>query len=206
MSESELILKSLTKSSNAIVVFTGYPLFSVVLNQAFDFKNLLSGGCKEVDRYFYKDTRISSYHKGINGLTNNIDETVEYLKRKLENYENIVFVGVSSGGYAAILFGSLLNINKVIAFKPQTRLFNEEKDYNKKYIDLINVINDVTLYELYGDKSIDMRDKGHHIFHCRHLEVKPNVIVKEYDRLNMRVMRSTGELLNIIKSSLNAKN
>jgi esterase/lipase len=39
---------------------------------------------------------------------------------KINKYDNICFIGNSMGGYAAILFGTLLNIDNIISFAPQT--------------------------------------------------------------------------------------
>ena len=45
----------------------------------------------------------------------------------VKRYKKTVSVGASAGGYAAILFGNLLNFSKVIAFNPQTAI-SEEKE------------------------------------------------------------------------------
>ena len=82
---------------------------------------------RNTDLYFYIDKNQCWYHKGIEGISNNIDETVIYLKTliKKNNYKKIIFMGVSAGGYA-ILFGSLCNVNSVISFIPRTKLVNPE--------------------------------------------------------------------------------
>ena len=66
------------------------------------------------------DKNRNSYHNGIVGISNNIDETLPHLQAQIAPYSNVIFLGVSSGGYAAILFGSLLNVKSVLAFIPQT--------------------------------------------------------------------------------------
>lgn len=47
----------------------------------------------------------------------------------------MICVGISAGGYASILYGSLLKAHYVIATRPQTDL-----DYNEKSIKAINTI------------------------------------------------------------------
>ena len=90
--------------------------------QSYDFYNFLEKNYPHVSRYFYLDIHRSCYHKGIQDKSTNIDETVEYLKHKVKKYKRVIFIGLSSGGYAAILFGSLLGISDVLAFYPQTIL------------------------------------------------------------------------------------
>ena len=121
MSQCCLIIKSKTDTDTLIVSFAGHDRkFGSV--QRFEFVNFIDKHFNDIDRQFYTDKHLLSYHKGIFGITNNIDETVEYLKKQIRKYKNVIFLGVSSGGYAAILFGSLCNVTFVCAFIPQTIL------------------------------------------------------------------------------------
>ena len=126
------------------------------------------------DLYFYIDKKQCWYHKGIDGITNNIEDTVLYLNSiiKKSNYKKILFMGVSAGGYASILFGSLCNINNDIAFIPRTRLINP---LNEKYGDLKNIINNQTKFLLYGDTNVQNKNDNHHISQCNNLECFKNV-------------------------------
>ncbi|MDE5075165.1 MAG: hypothetical protein O4749_03515 [Trichodesmium sp. St5_bin2_1] len=53
-------------------------------------------------------------------------------------------MGVSAGGYAAILFGSLCHVTNVISFLPRRKL--KAKIVDKKYKKLKNIINNDTDY------------------------------------------------------------
>ena len=94
----------------------------------------------------YVDPKQCWYHKGIEGISNNINETTEYLKDKINerDYKKIIFMGVSEGGYAGILFGSLCHVTKVISFIPRRKL--KTKIVGKKYKKLKNIINNDTDY------------------------------------------------------------
>lgn len=61
-----------------------------------------------------------------------IGETLSMLKSIISEYDykNILFIGNSSGGYAAILFGTLLSVSKILAFVPQTFLNRCEIHHN----------------------------------------------------------------------------
>ena len=130
MSEHKIIREN---SENLIICFGGMGLkMGGIL--PFEFLNYLSKTYKKnIDLYFFIDKNQCWYHKGIDGITNNIDETVLYINSiiKKSNYKKILFMGVSSGGYASILFGSLCNVTNVIAFKPRTKLIDP---INKKYV------------------------------------------------------------------------
>lgn len=73
-------------------------------------------------RMFIRDFGQVWYHAGLPGFSDDIPSTVEYFRGELERIapENIVIVGNSMGGFAAILFATLLGRGRVIAFAPQT--------------------------------------------------------------------------------------
>jgi hypothetical protein len=119
---------------------------------------------------------------------------VEYLRGEIANYKNVIFAGVSAGGYASILFGSLLNIKYVLAFIPQTLRVKPYID--EKYRDISPYINDVTQYYLYGDASITNVKDCHHISQCERISHHANVVLIE-QKINMKKIRDSGELLNI---------
>ena len=67
---------------------------------------------------FVRDVFKQWYLTGINARINTPEKLTEFLRKETEGY-NIVTVGSSAGGYAAILHGSLLNAKYVLAFNPQ---------------------------------------------------------------------------------------
>jgi len=62
------------------------------------------------------------YLGGLNGIGKNITHTIAFLKKEFAKYENVVCTGISMGGYASILFGSVCNATSVVASMPQTDL------------------------------------------------------------------------------------
>ena len=62
------------------------------------------------------------YLGGLNGMGKNINHTSAFLKKEFSNYDKVLCIGASAGGYASLLFGSLLNVDVVIAINPQTDL------------------------------------------------------------------------------------
>jgi esterase/lipase len=194
MSEFEIINKD---SKNLIVCFGGMRLTMTGI-QPFEFLNYLSSiYTNNCDLLFYIDKNMSLYHKGINGITNNIEETVVYLNSKINNhkYEKVIFMGVSAGGYASILFGSLCNVSNVVAFIPPTKLMNP---VYKIHRNLKDIINNETKYTLFGDLSITDLKNCHHISHCYNIACFNNVTIIEKMGINLKKLRDN----NVIKDTL----
>lgn len=99
-----------------------------------EFFKTLSGS----DRYniiFLKDFNQAWYQCGLFGISDNVDDTVGYLKSIIPpSTKRLITLGSSSGGFAAILYGSLLGAEKTISFAPQTFL-NEEVFKRFKNVD-----------------------------------------------------------------------
>lgn len=191
---------NIVNSETLIISFAGHDrIFGGI--PRFEFVNFMETHFKNVSRHFYIDKHVNSYHQGIHEITNNIDETVNYLKNEITNYKNVICLGISSGGYAAILFGSLLNINYVLAFMPQTIRLN--KNIDEKYRDISKFINNTTKYYVYGDLSIKCINHCHHISHCTRISHHPNVTLIKKKNIDLKTMRNSGELYLILNSLIN---
>ena len=193
-SQTSLIINN-TGSDTLVVSFAGHDLVFGLIPR-FEFFNFFEKHFTHIDRHFYVDMSKASYHKGITGITTTIDETVAYLKEKIAPYKTVLFLGISSGGYAAILFGSLLRVTSVFAFIPQTHL--RERVTNESYRDIAPYINDTTVYELYGDLSAKNEKGFHHISHCERIGHHKNVTIIRQPNFNLKRMRDNGELYAII--------
>jgi hypothetical protein len=124
------------------------------------------------------------------------------LKEIIKNFEETIFIGSSAGAYAAILFGSLLNITTVIAFRPQTTIELQE-GIDETYINLTEYINKTTKYYIYGDVSIDIEiDPLHHISHCERINICPNVFVNKNYAVDLKMMRDNGVLLKLMNLAI----
>ena len=182
-------------SKTLIVSFAGHGLMYGGVPKI-EFSNFLKQHFSHIDAQFYVDYNCKSYHQGIQGISHNIDETVDYLKDKFKGYERVICLGASAGGYAAILFGSLLNVDTVIAFIPQTKLKSRERD--EKYRDIAPHINTTTKYYIIGDVSIHDENNCHHISQCERVSIFPNVHLTKLKGVNLAIMRHNGQLLAIM--------
>lgn len=186
---------SMLTSQTLIVSFAGHGLMYGGVPKI-EFSNFLKQHFSHIDAQFYIDYNCKSYHQGIRGISNNIDETVDYLKERFKNYDRVICLGASAGGYAAMLFGSLLNVHSVIAFIPQTKLKSKERD--EKYRDIAPHINTTTKYHIFGDINIHDENNCHHISQCERISIFPNVRLTKLEGVNLAVMRNNGLLLDIM--------
>lgn len=86
----------------------------------FEFFNLTAGF--ETQKIFVRDLHQAWYQYGLKGVTDSVDETASHLSKiiRAQNPVRVVACGNSMGGYAALLFGLLLEVDLVYAFSPQT--------------------------------------------------------------------------------------
>lgn len=85
----------------------------------------------------YKHILVRDIHKqwylsGINEEVNSPEELRDFLRKETEGYE-VITVGSSAGGYAAVLYGSMLNAKKAIVFNAQ---FDISTQLNTSSIDI----------------------------------------------------------------------
>jgi hypothetical protein len=192
----------INNNKSLIICFGGMALkFGGLL--PFEFLNYLSSTYRDnCDLIFYIDKNRCWYHKGIQDITNNIEDTILYLNSIIKNgnYQKVIFMGTSAGGYASILFGSLCeNVNNVISFMPQTLLNNP---IDIKYSNLKNIINENTKYIVCGDTSIRNNEDNHHISHCENIECFSNVKIIKMNGLNLKQLRDNGFIKIIIDDIL----
>lgn len=76
----------------------------------------------EESKIFIRDLYQCWYQNGLPGISRDIHSTAQYVRDQIGRIEpdRVFLVGNSMGGYAAILFATMLRIGEVIAFAPQT--------------------------------------------------------------------------------------
>jgi len=70
----------------------------------------------------YLRNQFNWYLGGLNGIGKNINHTIAFLKKQFADYDTVICTGFSAGGYASILFGSLLEVDSVITEGAQISL------------------------------------------------------------------------------------
>ena len=133
--------------------------YSITGRDKYEWKrNKLPNASKHI---FIRDIRKQWYIGGINSKINTASKLAEFLKNETAGFTTYT-IGSSAGGFAAILFGSLLKVNRVYAFNAQLNLgvtmqnsnalvdpilFDKIKDDElKHYFDLSNFISESVNY------------------------------------------------------------
>lgn len=187
----------------------------------FEFFNLSKGF--DVNRIYVRDLSQAWYHRGLPGVADNIDGIVTFLREKINQYQakKVILVGNSMGGYAAILFGILLDADIVHAFSPQTfinrlnrlryldrrwrkQLQNTYRLVDKRYFDLRPVLK--ANHKKLKCKFNIFYSHTHRLdrIHAEHLRSLPNVNLYAFQSGGHRLvghLRDSGELNKIITSS-----
>jgi hypothetical protein len=129
--------------------------YSIIERDKYEWKrNRLSIAGKHI---FIRDIRKQWYIGGINSKLDTPLKLAEFLEKETAGYK-VFTIGSSAGGFAAILFGSLLQVDRVYAFNSQLNLgvtmessnslvdpilFDKvNDDVLKPYFDLSNFITD----------------------------------------------------------------
>lgn len=83
---------------------------------------------KPLNKILVRDISNSWYHRDIEGLGAHVDEVSSSLETIIREIRpsRVITVGQSMGGYAAIMFGTLLNVDQIISFGPLSYLNSEE--------------------------------------------------------------------------------
>ena len=187
-------------NKDVLIVTFGGCMSKVGRIPPFEFLNTLTKWFPDFDKKFYIDLHQCWYHKGIQGISTNIAETKTYLEGIINGYKKVLFIGNSAGGYAAILFGSLLHVQSVLAFVPQTILSNTNLEI--KYRNLKNIMNTTTKYYLYGDTTVKNIHDHHHVSHIENVRNFQNVQAIYKDGISLQEMRDSGELQTVIVNIL----
>lgn len=82
------------------------------------------------DRIVLRDLDSSWHHRGVRGISRDIYGTIAFLKKKIEekNHGRVVCAGIAAGGYAALLVGSTLKADEILAFSPHTFLDRQNRE------------------------------------------------------------------------------
>lgn len=201
-------------SSNGLVLDDPQDVKRVAENNSYEWMNISKG--MDCNLLFVRDLKKSWYLCGINKELNTIDKLLNKL-RELSSGTDIVTVGSSAGGYAAVLFGCLLNAEAVMTFSGQFTicyvaemanndyyryLYNYAQCSNSEYYNLSNIIYEhktVPIFYFYPTNSkIDKRQYDV-ASHCKSVKI---FRTKSSGHGYMPSPKSLQALLNMKKNEL----
>lgn len=90
------------------------------LGDQFQFKATLAN--LDVNIIYLRDLKHNWYVNGVVGVGDDVEGVAGFLRARLKELgtSKVITMGASAGGFAAILYGSLLGVHRIIAFSPQT--------------------------------------------------------------------------------------
>src|SRR5690349_166765 len=76
------------------------------------------------NRLLLRDPANSWYHRGVPGLGSHVDAVAASLRGLIRTIRpsRVMTIGQSMGGYGAIMFGMLLDVDRIVAFGPLSHL------------------------------------------------------------------------------------
>lgn len=196
-----------------IMTFASFEL-NVAGIPRYEFFNFLNKNYSQYDHSFFIDKKYCWYNKGLEGISETVEETVSYIEEHTKDYNKVVYLGISAGAYAAILYGSLCSgNNSVVAITPQTDLAEIERrkkdmppfvvtnwdDLDPNYMDLKPLMRDDNHYIIVSQPRYDVL---HHHYHIERVIDLPFVTYHQPPDLDMRVMRDSGHLGKLIDMAL----
>ena len=215
MSDSHLF-KNNGDLDTLILTFASFEL-NVAGIPRFEFFNFLNEHFKEYDHSFFIDKKYCWYNKGVDGCSDTIESTVSYLENHIKDYKKVVFMGVSAGGYAAMLYASLCKVEGVthsaVAFQPQTDLsyvmerknslpdfvVTKWEDIDERYKNLKDHMRTDVKYDVVSHRSLN--DVLHHWHHTENIYDIPSVCFHD-EYWTIQELKNSGKIEAILKKSI----
>jgi len=144
-------------------------------------------------KFWLRDLSKAYWHGKLPGIDYGVKALSEFINEKIKESQTkkVMALGLSMGGYAALLFGCLCNVDMVLSFSGQTYLSDRRRTKYKLYekwnglninendIDLKILFeeynyNNKTIYKLfYGESNNADKNYAHRIMHHRGVELYP---------------------------------
>jgi pimeloyl-ACP methyl ester carboxylesterase len=221
--ESGIALSAEMESESSTLLLTFGGMKSMAGIASFEFVALTHD--MPVKRLYVRDPRQSWYHRGMPKHGSSLTSIADSLREFLATHEvdRLVTVGNSAGGYAALVFGTLLGADTVLCFGPQTVLdfaiLSKWKDHRwddvlmpvvasgaleSRWSDLRRALPEArwadTRYNVYFDET-DSGDRAH----AEHLRGLEGLRLYRFGRgghVLARALRDCGALDRILRTAL----
>lgn len=162
----------------------------------------------------YLRNRAKWYLNNLIGIGGCIDDTISFIENEIKRYDKTICMGISSGGFASILFASLCKVDISLSEIPQTDLnycienlpYIENKLPRNKslelYGNLVNLLSENTTYfTSYRTKYImeDMKFDDeilHGIYHYEKIKSHDSVKLLETDEIGRLSTENVIKFLN----------
>jgi hypothetical protein len=185
----ESIYENIKGSDTLVVAFQAHEntVFGTTVDE---FKGVLSQ--LNYDTLRINDTTGNFFFNGIDGTYDSMEKVLSKLSEYISGYTKTIFIGNCGGGHASILYGTMLNVDKVIGFNPTTYLdqttlllnedgredrlnfLNQSIEYLnlKPYLD--NKVYDTKIYSIVAQNT----DTDRHVKQSNNISTCPNVNIE----------------------------
>jgi hypothetical protein len=147
MSPREVLYENFNFNSTLIVTFQAHA-DKIFASPVEDVKVMLNSlASMGYDVLKMDDTNDSFFFQGIDSERNTSEKTLELLSQYMKKYDRTIFMGNCVGAYVAILFGTKLNVDKVIGINTITYLDQntllEQEDGRESKVNFLDQSNEV---------------------------------------------------------------
>jgi hypothetical protein len=207
----ESIYENIKGSNTLLVAFQAHDrtVFGTTIDE---FKGILAQ--LNCDTLKINDTTGNYFFNGIDETYDTMEKVLEKLSEYISGYTKTVFMGNCGGAHAAILYGTMLNVDKVIGFNTatyldqETLLLNEDGredqlislDQSIEYLNLKpyldNKVYDTKIY------SIVAQNTDRHVKQSNNISECPNVSIEFIDCDTPKValyLRNQNQLISKIE-------
>lgn len=147
---------------NSNILYLSFANFNETYKTQFDFYNVLNN--EGYKKFFVRDLSCTWYFNGLNGISNSIETTLNFIKKgiQISKATEVRVIGKGNGGFAALLFGTLLNADNIMVYNPVTYITpkllksNNPKRQNKlkrmngnRYLDLQNLEKSSSIIQIF---------------------------------------------------------
>jgi hypothetical protein len=220
MLQREALYENFNKNSTLIVTFQAHAdkMFGATIEE---FKGTLNSlASMGYDTLKINDTNDSFFFQGIDSERNSFQKTLDMLSQYMRNYERTIFMGNCAGGYAAVLFGTMLNVDKVIGINTVTYMDQasliEAGDGRESQVSFLDQSNEVLNLRNHLSKieyntqiySIVDQNTPRHVKQSQNISEYKNVTIEYVDSpipaIGFHLLRN-GELINKIIGKIDPK-
>lgn len=154
---------------------------------------------------FIRDIQKQWYLGGINFKINTPQKLFEFLERETKGYKTY-FIGSSAGGFASVIFGQLLNAERIMTFNGQFEILSILERSNEKTDPLIfrNRYNE-DLIDFYDSRKFIKNEESIFYFHSlkSSWDVEQNKLVSHF-KMNSLKFKSNNHGLPFYRFNLSS--
>lgn len=159
---------------------------------------------KAYKHIFVRDVFKQWYLTGININIDNPEKLFAFLKKETDGM-NCITIGSSAGGYAAVLYGTLLGAEKIMAFNAQFGLENTLKETDEEIYPLVYRLQNTERRKYYDLKNvIDLNNSSIYYFHSAQSpwDIKEKERIEDSTNINVIKFKTNHHGIPFLKVAL----